>query len=95
MSIEEVRVASPIGDIPTVVEWRGHPLPPSLPTQTRKSLPIYPYREALLEAITEHQVDNCTSVLACALVDSLLPIPPFPSHPLSPPVHYLLYSHRC
>ena len=28
MSIEEVRLKSLIGDIPTVFEWRGHPLLP-------------------------------------------------------------------
>ena len=28
----------------------------TLTPQTRKSLPIYPYREALLEAVAEHQV---------------------------------------
>ena len=64
MSIEEVRVTDIISDNPVVFEWTSHPLP-----QTRKSLPIYPYREALLEAITEHQVDNSTSLIACALFD--------------------------
>ena len=37
MSIEEVRVASLIGDISAVVEWRGHPLPPSLHRRARVS----------------------------------------------------------
>ena len=37
MSIEEVRGMSPIGDIPAVAEWRGHPLPPSLHRHARVS----------------------------------------------------------
>ena len=40
MSIEEVRVASLIGDIPAVAEWRGHPLPPHTDTQESPHLPL-------------------------------------------------------
>ena len=28
------------------------------PLQTKKSLPVYPYKESLIEAIREHQVRN-------------------------------------
>ena len=36
----------------------------SLFSQTRKSLPIYPYRDALLEAIKEHQVPSTIRLTA-------------------------------
>ena len=29
--------------------------------QTKKSLPVYPYKESLIEAIREHQVENITN----------------------------------